>query len=242
MSLTCAGKLWIMGGWHNGRLPDRSASNQVWSSNDGIQWNMVASSVGWSPRCAGVALEHAGKMWVLGGTEHYYYGNNDSLKNDVWASTDGQQWQAINRSAAWQPRAYHQAVSFKDRIYVMGGGNYDPDHVAFNDVWSSIDGVSWICETTQAPWKPRLWFSTAVYRDKIWLLGGWSKQHGNFGDVWFSDDGKNWQQFESKSCWKARHEHSAFVFRDKLWIAGGHAQPLSNEVWSLALPVNWPAK
>ena len=30
-----------------------------------------------------------------------------------------------------------------------------------------------------------------------------------------------------------------FFFQDKLWIAGGHAQPLSNEVWSLHLPKNW---
>ena len=36
--------------------------------------------------------------------------------------------------------------------------------------------------------------------------------------------------------WKERHELSAFVFQDKIWIAGGHAQPLSNEVWSLFVP------
>jgi hypothetical protein len=33
--------------------------------------------------------------------------------------------------------------------------------------------------------------------------------------------------------WKERHEHSVFVLRDRLWVAGGHAQPLSNEVWSI---------
>ncbi len=42
--------------------------------------------------------------------------------------------------------------------------------------------------------------------------------------------------------WKERHEHSAFVFHDKIWVAGGHAQPLSNEVWSLELPLGWEEK
>ena len=39
--------------------------------------------------------------------------------------------------------------------------------------------------------------------------------------------------------WKERHEHSAYVFQDKIWVAGGHAQPLSNEVWSLEIPKDW---
>lgn len=236
MSLTFKGRLWIMGGWHNGRLPNRSASNQVWASNDGSDWEMVTPSAGWSPRCAGMAIEHAGRIWVLGGTEHYYFGDTSSLKNDVWSSSDGQNWNEITHHAPWQPRGYHQAVSFRGRIFVIGGGNYDPEHFVLNDVWSSEDGVLWQCETNQAPWKPRLWFSAVVYRDKLWLLGGWSKEHGNFGDVWYSPDGREWKLLETPVCWKARHEHSAFVFEDKLWVAGGHAQPLSNEVWSLALP------
>jgi hypothetical protein len=42
---------------------------------------------------------------------------------------------------------------------------------------------------------------------------------------------------------KERHEHSAYLHDDKIWIAGGHAQPLSNEVWSLSLPPDWkPSK
>jgi len=123
-----------------------------------------------------------------------------------------------------------------ERIYVFGGGNYVPAYQAKNDVWSSSDGVHWTCETETAVWRPRLWFSAAVYRGRMWVLGGWSKEQDNWGDVWHSKDGKAWERLQTKTCWKARHEHSAFVFQDKLWIAGGHARPLSNEVWSLSVP------
>lgn len=186
MTISFQDKMWLMGGWYNGRLPDHGASNQVWASQDGTQWEQIAKAATWSPRLAAGLVEFQGRMWILGGTENYYFGNDKSLKNDVWSSKDGKNWKL---------------------------------------------------ETDNAPWSPRLWFSSAVYRDRIWVLGGWSNNPSrNWGDIWSSADGKNWEQFQSKATWKERHEHSAFVFQDKLWIAGGHAQPLSSEVWSLNLP------
>ncbi len=73
----------------------------------------------------------------------------------------------------------------------MGGGNYVPDYRAFNDVWSTEDGKEWKCETEAAGWNPRLWFSSATYRNHLWVLGGWSNNPSkNWGDAWYSADGK----------------------------------------------------
>ncbi len=176
---------------------------------------------------------------MLGGTENYYFGDTTSAKNDVWSSADGQTWTQATAQAAWSPRAYHQAVALNGKMYVLGGGNYVPTYEARNDVWSSTDGVNWTCETEHASWAPRLWFSAAVYRGRMWAIGGWSKEKDNFGDVWHSADGRSWQRLETKTIWKARHEHSVLVFQDKLWVIGGHARPLSSEVWSLQLPDDW---
>ncbi|MCB1090947.1 MAG: galactose oxidase [Verrucomicrobiae bacterium] len=240
MAIAYQGRMWLMGGWYNGRLPGHSASHQVWSSADGTNWRQDTADAGWSPRLASALVEFRGRMWLLGGTEDYYFGDDGSLKNDVWSSADGREWRRETEHAAWSPRAYLQAAVLNDRIYVFGGGNYVPAYHAKNDVWSSADGVTWRQETESAPWNPRLWFSSAVYRGRLWVLGGWSKEPSqNWGDVWHSADGKNWQRLESKVCWKERHEHSVFVFQDKLWVAGGHAKPLSNEVWSLQLPPDW---
>ncbi len=240
MNTTFQDKMWLMGGWHNGRLPGHSASNQVWASTDGNEWKQVTKATAWTPRIAGTVVEFRDRMWLLGGTENYYFGDEKSLKNDVWSSQDGSDWKRETANAGWSPRAYHQSVVLNDRVYVLGGGNYVPGYHAKNDVWSSQDGVQWTCETESAPWSPRLWFSAAVYRGRMWVLGGWSNNPAkNWGDVWHSQDGKAWQKLETKTCWKERHEHSVFVFQDKLWVAGGHAQPLSSEVWSLSLPKDW---
>jgi hypothetical protein len=240
MTLVFDDRMWMMGGWSDGRLPSHSASNQVWWSTDGKHWEPATRSAGWSPRIAAGAVVFQGKMWILGGTENYYFGDDTNLKNDVWSSSDGIEWTQATPHAGWAPRAYHQAVVLHDKIYVLGGGNYVPGYHARNDVWRSEDGVHWTEVTDAAPWHPRLWFSSVAYRDRLWVLGGWSNEPSkNWGDVWHSKDGKAWKQLDSAVTWKERHEHSAFVFQDKIWVAGGHAQPLSSEVWSLELPAGW---
>lgn len=240
MTLTFQDRIWFMGGWYNGRLPGHSASAEVWSSTDGVKWDQATAAAGWTPRIAAAAVEFKGRMWILGGTENYYFGDDRSLKNDVWSSADGKTWEQATPNAPWSPRAYHQAAVLNGRIYVFGGGNYVPKYHAVNDVWSSADGVNWTQETAAAPWPPRLWFSSVVYRDHIWVLGGWSNNPSrNWADVWYSQNGRDWKQWKSAVTWKERHEHSAYVFQDKIWIAGGHAQPLSSEVWSLFVPPDW---
>lgn len=201
----------------------------------------MTEKAGWTPRIAAAVVSFKGKMWMIGGIEDYYFGDDKSLKNDVWSSTDGKEWKLATEHAEWSPRAYHQAVVLNDKIYVFGGGNYVPKYQALNDVWSSEDGVRWTKVTEHAGWSPRLWFPAVVYRDRMWVIGGWSKEPTakNWGDVWYSKDGKGWKQFKSDVIWKERHEHSAYVFQDKIFIAGGHAQPLSSEVWSLDVPADY---
>jgi len=236
MSLAFNGQIWQMGGWKDGPDGGQDASNQVWSTTNGAEWQQVTPAAPWSARLAGGLVEHKGRMWLLGGSENYYFGDASSLKNDVWSSADGREWKREAVSAGWSPRAYHQNVVLDGRIFVFGGGVSNREK---NDVWSSRDGVTWICETDAAPWPARLWFSAAVYRDRIWVLGGWSKRGGSFRDVWHSADGRTWRQLQTKSMWSARYEPSVFVLQNKLWVVGGNASPLSKEVWSLSLPPDW---
>jgi len=74
------------------------------------------------------------------------------------------------------------------------------------------------------PWSPRLWFAQAVYRDRIWILGGWLPEPGNYNDIWFTEDGKQWTEVKCEKIWKQRHQPAVYVFDDKIWIAGGHLE------------------
>jgi hypothetical protein len=240
MSIVFKNKMWMMGGWYNGRLKGHSASNKVWYSKDGVRWTQEAKDAAWSPRLAAAVIIFKGKLWLMGGTENYYFGDAKSIKNDVWYSSDGKNWELATPHAAWSPRAYLQAAVLNGKMYIFGGGNYVPGYFAKNDVWCTKDGVHWTEVCHHAPWHERIWFSSVVYRNRIWIMGGWSgNPFRNWSDVWYSKDGQNWNQLQSEVVWKARHEASAFVFDDKIWIAGGNTPPLVNDIWSLKLPDDW---
>lgn len=229
-------RMWLMGGR---KLPGTDCSNKVWSSTDGEHWRLEAEAAGWSPRVAPGFAVFRDRMWVMGGTESFYDHSESKVKNDVWSSPDGREWTLMTPDAGWSRRAHFQVLAFDGKLWVLGGGLWHPEHVARNDVWCSEDGRRWEQVTAAAGWAPRLWFAAAVYRGRMWVMGGWSKEHGNFGDVWTSKDGRGWSELRCDTIWKSRHEHSAFVFKDRIWIAGGEANPLDSEVWSLELPQGW---
>jgi hypothetical protein len=242
-SLVFNDQIWMLGGWHNGRRPGASASNQVWRSKDGAAWEQTTDKAGWSPRLGAAGVVFHGKMWILGGIERYYYGTDQDLRNDVWNSADGKEWTQVTAQAPWSPRAYHAALVFDDKIWIFGGGNYVPNYQAQNDVWCSNDGIQWTRVTEHAAWSPRIWFSANVYRNQMWVLGGWSNNPSkNWNDVWHTKDGKHWTPLNTPTIWPPRHEQSTFVFQDQLWLATGNAWPLVGDVWRLSLPADWASQ
>lgn len=233
-------KMWLMGGWHGGRLEHATASNETWSSTDGANWKQETAAAGWSPRLGAAGVVFKNRMWILGGLAKYYFGDDKDLHNDVWSSADGVKWEQATPAAPWPARAYHGAAALGDKMYIFSGGNYLPGYKTFNDVWSSTDGKEWVRETEKAPWEGRIWFTTEVYRGRMWLIGGWSNNpFRNWNDVWHSADGKHWEQLKTETVWNVRHEHSSFVLDDKLWVTAGNSPPLVNDTWQLHLPERW---
>ncbi|MDD8015518.1 MAG: galactose oxidase [Acidobacteriota bacterium] len=236
-SLVYDGKMWLMGGWCGGRDASASASNAVWFSEDGANWTCATKAAAWTARLGAGGVVFDGKMWILGGLERYFDGSPEALRNDVWFSTDGKTWTRAVEKAPWAPRAFHGAVVFDDKIWVMGGGNYRPEFTGYNDVWNSADGVNWTKVTEHAPWAGRIWFSADIYRNRIWIMGGWSdKPSVNWNDVWYTRDGRTWNELKTEAVWSKRHEQSFYVFADQFWIAGGNEWPLVNDVWRIDIP------
>ena len=236
VALVYRDRMWFMGGR---KLPGKENSSKVWSSADGAEWTLETEDPGWCPRVSPSFVVFRDRMWVMGGTEDFYEDNDETLKNDVWSSSDGRKWKLETEHAAWQKRTHAQAVVFDGKIWLMGGGRWSPETVPLNDVWCSEDGLNWTQVTPAAPWDPRMWFSLVVYRDRMWVLGGWSRKHGNYGDVWYSRNGRDWTELKSSVIWDPRHEHSAYVFRERMWVAGGYADVLNSEVWTLEIPEGW---
>ena len=128
------GKIWVLGGAFGSRsVPDAVVwKNDVWYSEDGENWTQATESAPWSVRAGHASVAADGKIWVIGGQRATFVSLN-SL-NDVWYSTDGENWTAATGSAAWSGRGSHSSVVYDEKIWVIGG----LDDVNYrNDVWHS---------------------------------------------------------------------------------------------------------
>ena len=105
----------------------------------------------------------------------------------------------------------------------------------------------WNCVTEKASFLGRDGAGALVFRDKMWLLGGWNPgDKTNFpricnSDVWSSHDGASWTLENPQAPWEGRHTAGYVVHNDRMWIVGGdciqgHYQ---NDVWSSADGIRW---
>jgi N-acetylneuraminic acid mutarotase len=72
----------------------------------------------------------------------------------------------------------------------------------------------------EAPFRGRAAMTATVFRDRIWVIGGWSGDRVH-NDIWSSRDGVDWEKVTDRAPFHPRAGHAAIVFRDRLWIVGG---------------------
>jgi hypothetical protein len=241
-ALVFQNKMWMMGGWNpNNELP---TTNEVWSSTDGSNWDFVCAAP-WQRRHDAGWLVYNNMLWIVGGDN-----NTGNYQNDVWSSVDGLNWVQVTDSVPWANRATQTVMVFNNLMWLMGGQtiNLNPDidtaGEAYNDVYSSADGVSWTLVTPHAGWSPRgQIIGQVVYGGKMWIIGGGTYDVRTYlNDVWNSSDGATWTQVTSAAPWAGRQFQNVTVFADKMWvIAGGTAasEGGSTDVWYSTDGSNW---
>jgi hypothetical protein len=220
-------------------VPDSDFFNDVWSSRDGVNWIQHTAEAPWAGRAGLSAAAFDGAIFVMGGSfnddpaiiggppERVYF-------NDVWKSTDGENWELMTEAAPWAPRAGGIAVVKGDYLYLVGGedgftclpGLRCPPY--YNDVWRTADGANWELVTAEAPWPPRPGHQCLVLNNHFVLFGGFGLSPdpsqpflpSNPMDVWVSKDGVDWIQV-SDSPWNATSPEDIKYDFDAVVAAGG---------------------
>jgi hypothetical protein len=140
--------------------------NDVWVSEDGLNWTQVISHAPWEPRAMiGGKAVFQDKIWLMGGGT---YNEPREYYNDVWVSEDGINWTELIAGAPWHPRQYHNVAVFDNKIWIMAGWD------GFNnrkDVWYSSDGINWK-ELKGTSWPGRHAASVFVYKDALFMVAG----------------------------------------------------------------------
>ena len=105
---------------------------------------------------------------------------------------------------------------------------------------------NWALVNPDAAFSPRAWQGTAVFDDRVWIIGGTSfppftpEKNASFSDVWSSADGKTWSLETGHAGFSPRFGHGVVVFDRRIWVIGGYTEAgYDNGVWSSSDGKNW---
>jgi hypothetical protein len=176
-------KLWLIGGTLTSgdrkKIPTHFL-NDIWSSDDGINWKREVEKAPWTARHGARVLVFKNRIWLLGGGGEV----GRKPKGDVWNSNDGINWTKVTDTALWKARTSNGVLVFDNSIWIYGG--IDNESVWLNDVWRSEDGIQWEQVNDHAPWTPRSTDTSAAFRDQLWIYSGKTSREEDTwsGDIW----------------------------------------------------------
>lgn len=254
-------KLWVIGGAKYSATTAGAIAQDIWSSTDGISWKQEGTLPFLSDEIHPVVFNN--KIWVIAGA-------NGALNNSIWSSSNGVQWvrQDTNtivsgiQDAPWGSKYQFSFTTFKNKMWVLGGISATNSFTYTHDIWSSLDGITWVNEDTDsfvsgiqdAPWDQRQGHNALVFNDKLYILGGTNAGPGNNGyvpvnDIWSSTDGVHWNLVLAHAPWAAhnlngssfadvRYYHSSFVLNNNIFLIGGLMPSLSCTISGCTQPSN----
>jgi uncharacterized protein YjdB len=235
-------KMWLIGGEGNGGIMGRTTRyfpDDIWSSSDGVNWNKEVSSVPFGGRIGHKVVIFNNKFWLIGG-ETFFGFTTLVGHTDVWSSEDGINWKEETASTPFGYRTGHEVLVFNNKLWLLGGleafsgtGVY-LNAAKFNDVWSSVDGVNWIQENSNAVSPATLFTPTkaVLFNNKFWWLHG-PDLNPELSTIWSSDDGITWVQ-ETTNV-KHSFNTNLLVFKDQLLLR----EQTGENVWSRFNNAEW---
>ncbi|MBL4844776.1 MAG: hypothetical protein JKY65_04550 [Planctomycetes bacterium] len=191
------------------------------------------------------ALSFGGHLWLLGGSSPRQ-GLSPSEKHSdrVYRSHTSDPLRFTQVKAPTPPRRTGgRALVYRDQMWILGGRHWKPngDSEPLNDVWSTKDPAKgWTKVEATHSFPPRDLFAACVWRDRMWVGGGFGPLTGSF-DIWHSVDGAYWNKLKVGAAPRQRLLTSLVAQPDRLILLGGELpregegeiRRTTNEIWYL---------
>jgi hypothetical protein len=110
--------------------------------------------------------------------------NFTSVVTNANTGTSGATFTAAT-TPPWGVREHFVGLSFKERLWVIGGQTYP-------DVWSTMDGIRWT-QTNVSGASSRVSFPGVVFGNAMWIMGGFNTDVQLYtADIWTTENGADW--------------------------------------------------
>lgn len=168
------------------------------------------------------------------GTKTFVYG--DLYRYDV----EKQAWKLISSPNSPPPRSAHQAVAWKNYLYIFGGEFTSPNQERFHhyrDFWMlDLKTNQWEQLNLKGCPGPRSGHRMVLYKHKIIVFGGFYdtlREVRYYNDLFVFDlDQYKWQEIKPRpgSMWpSARSGFQFFVHQDEIFLYGGYSKEVSTD-------------
>ncbi|HJY37321.1 MAG TPA: hypothetical protein VJ299_07655 [Steroidobacteraceae bacterium] len=243
------GSLWYIAGAPGLSALPANAVNDVWKSDDGIDWVQVTPNAQFARRMRHQAFVVNGRLWVLGG-QLPDVGGTTQWALDAWSTTDGATWTAESTGgldATYLGRVVEQTGP--ERVTLIGGVQRGYS----NNVWRTTNGTDWTALSADGQFSPRATRGVS-FAGRMWLIGGATTDSAGSGarsnEVWRSSSGADteWERVAtSGTIFSPRDGNTLVAFQNKLWVIGGWDGEIQaggtntrfNDVWSSDDGVTW---
>lgn len=177
---------------------------------------------------------------VLYGGE-FYNGNKTFVYGDLYRyDVEKLEWKLISSPNSPPPRSAHQAVAWKNFVYIFGGEFTSPNQERFHhykDFWMlDLKTNQWEQLNLKGCPGPRSGHRMVLYKHKIILFGGFYdtlREVRYYNDLFVFDlDQFKWQEIKPKpgAMWPTgRSGFQLFVYQDDIFLYGGYSKEVSSD-------------
>ncbi|XP_078433085.1 galactose oxidase/kelch repeat superfamily protein [Wolffia australiana] len=179
----------------------------------------------------------ASELILYGG--EFYNGQKTFVYGDLYRyDVDKNEWKSISSPNSPPPRSAHQAVAWKDHMYIYGGEFTSPNQERFHhykDFWRlDLKSNQWEQLVLKGCPSPRSGHRMVLHKHKIIIFGGFYdtlREVRYFNDLHIFDlDLFKWQEIKPKlgSLWpSARSGFQLFPYQDEVFLYGGYSKEIS---------------
>ncbi|CAM8932225.1 unnamed protein product [Rhodiola kirilowii] len=193
----------------------------------------------------------------------FYNGNKTFVYGDLYRyDVEKNEWKMVSSPNSPPPRSAHQAVAWKNYLFIFGGEFTSPNQERFHhykDFWVlDLKTNQWEQLNLKGCPSPRSGHRMVLYKHKLIVFGGFYdtlREVRYYNDLFVFDlDQYKWQEIKpTPGCmWPSpRSGFQLFVYQEEIFLYGGYSKEVSSDknnqsekgivhadMWSLD-PRNW---